>query len=426
MTPKLSVRTGLWLYNFIWRTALPFLRLNSRLAEGFDQRSLRRRFAAADLWIQSASAGEAYLACELLKALHPPEPVSILMTTNTLQGMELLERAIIEINRHEKFLGVSVAYFPFDQPSLMEKVVQFIQPRAMVLLESEMWPGLLAALHKYGCKTLIINGRMRAKSLTRYRWWPSLWRSIRPYKILAISADDAKRFMALFGNSGVDVMPNIKFDRFESPEDKSGEVNPLRKIIPKNSAFVVLGSVRQQEEPRIEKLIAGIYKKKPDVITGLFPRHMQRIKYWQDALSRLRLPWELRSRLKTYVSAGTVILWDTFGELSKAYARADAAFVGGSLAPLGGQNFLEPLSYGVVPVIGPSWENFAWVGSEIIKEGLLRVAPDWKEVADLLLADLEHSSNREAVGAAARKYIQSRQGGTTRAARLIEEALSGA
>jgi 3-deoxy-D-manno-octulosonic-acid transferase len=348
------------------------------------------------------------------------------MTTNTLQGLELLEGAISEINRHEKIVGVSAAYFPFDQPSLMEKAVQIVQPHAMVLLESEMWPGLMAALKKYGCKTLIINGRMRAKSLTRYRWWPSLWRSIRPYKILAISEDDARRFMALFGNDGVEVMPNIKFDRFESHKDKSVEENPLVKFIPNNTAFVVLGSVRRQEEPRIEKLIAGVHKKKPDTIIGLFPRHMQRIKYWQDVLSRLGLPWELRSRLKTRVVAGTVVLWDTFGELSRAYALADAAFVGGSLAPLGGQNFLEPLSHGVVPVIGPSWENFAWVGADIIKEGLLRVAADWKKAADLLLADLESSSNRETVRAAADRYIQSRQGGTARAARLIEKTLSGA
>jgi 3-deoxy-D-manno-octulosonic-acid transferase len=266
---------------------------------------------------------------------------------------------------------------------------------------------------------------MRTKSLTRYRWWPSLWRSIRPYKILAISEDDAKRFMALFGNSGVDVMPNIKFDRFESHKDKFGEDNPLEKIIPNNTVFVVLGSVRQQEEPWIEKIIADVSKKKPDMIIGLFPRHMQRLKYWQDTLRRLGLPWELRSRLKTYVSAGTIILWDTFGELSKAYARADATFVGGSLAPLGGQNFLEPLSYGVVPVIGPSWENFAWVGSEIIQEGLLRVAPDWKKVADLLMADVKQASNRETVRAAANRYIQSRQGGTAQAAQLIEAALNG-
>jgi 3-deoxy-D-manno-octulosonic-acid transferase len=124
------------------------------------------------------------------------------------------------------------------------------------------------------------------------------------------------------------------------------------------------------------------------------------------------------------VAAGTVVLWDTFGELLPAYRLAKSAFVGGSLAPLGGQNFLEALVSGVLPVIGPSWENFAWVGRQIIDCGLLRVAGDWKEVAALILKDMDSSTPREEVIETTLKFVKPRQGGTQMACRHIAASLA--
>ena len=122
--------------------------------------------------------------------------------------------------------------------------------------------------------------------------------------------------------------------------------------------------------------------------------------------------------------AGSVVLWDTFGELLPAYRHAKTAFIGGSLAPLGGQNFLEALVNGVVPVTGPSWENFAWVGSGIIASGLLRVADDWRSVADILLKDIDNPLHRQDTITEALQYIKTRQGGTKIACRHITDSLA--
>jgi 3-deoxy-D-manno-octulosonic-acid transferase len=116
-------------------------------------------------------------------------------------------------------------------------------------------------------------------------------------------------------------------------------------------------------------------------------------------------------------------LWDTFGELSQAYRLATAAFVGGSLAPLGGQNFLEPLISGIRPVIGPYWETFQWVGQDIMDLGLVRVVADWKEAADTLARDVAQPAAAEDVRREARRYIAARQGGTAAAWALIREYL---
>ena len=168
MLNNLAVKAGFWFYDLVWQVAIPVFRLNHRFADGFEQRMLQQDIPPADLWIQAASAGESYLISLILKKLRPPYPIRILLTSNTVQGVGILERAIHDTTPNHRTLNACVAYFPFDKPTIMEQAVKSIRPKVMVLLESEMWPSLLTALRKYGCRTLIINGRITNKNLTRY------------------------------------------------------------------------------------------------------------------------------------------------------------------------------------------------------------------------------------------------------------------
>ena len=203
----------------------------------------------------------------------------------------------------------------------------------------------------------------------------------------------------------------------------SDDHTAIESILPRDIPFVVFASVRHGEESEVKKLICEIASNRPQVVMGVFPRHIQRVEFWQDGLTQLGIRWVLRSAASNPVSAGTVILWDTFGELMSAYRLAQSAFVGGSLAPLGGQNFLEAMISGVIPVIGPSWENFAWVGQGIIDIGLLRVADDWQQIAALILQDLDTPRPRAPVIERAYQFIKKRQGGTDQACRQIEAML---
>ena len=403
---------------------IPRLRFNKRLADGYKQRILKKKLPKAELWIQAASVGESYLAVELIKNLKPEFPTRILVTTNTKQGLEILERSIIDILKERKGINVSVAYFPFDKPSIMKKAANQVRPKIMVLLESEIWPGLFYTLKKYACTTIIINGRITEKSLKRYLVWPSLWRALRPDKIFAISEDDAGRFAKLFGPKNVTVMPNIKFDRLGYTENFSQKAAPLEKIIAPDTYLIILGSVGREEEAKVEKIILDIRRRQPNTVIGLFPRHLQRIKHWRHTLSRLSIPFILRSNAETLVPSGAIILWDTFGELNFAYRHSNAAFVGGSLAPLGGQNFLEALTGGVIPVIGPNWDNFYWIGNEIVNQGLVRIALNWKQVADILIENTKEPPSHKDVINKALKYLKNRQGGTAHACSIITEILN--
>ena len=401
---------------------MPLLRLNSRMREGFADRCAGDSLTPAGLWIQAASAGESFLAWSLLETLNPDRPIHVLITTNTRQGLDILRRAIDSVSQTNPLITATCAYFPFDRPSVMEQAVHRVQPRLMVLLETEIWPGLLAALKKHNRKIILVNGRLTPKSLKHYLLWPSFWRAFSPDRILAISADDASRFAALYGPDKVQTMPNIKFDRLQTKTETDD--NPLKQWLPDAVPFLVLGSVREPEEEEIGRIIQTIRSRVPDTLIGLFPRHMHRLHAWEQRLTRLNVPWQLRSDLKNEpVQAGTVILWDTFGELNHAYALAGAVFVGGSLAPLGGQNFLEPMIHGIIPVIGPFWDNFAWVGNELFEQGLAIKTSDGPAVAAELVRQLSRPTSDPSRQAAAVRYIEARKGGSIQVCRVIEEYL---
>ena len=419
MSDNLIPKIAFGLYDLLWSCAVPWLRLNHRLAEGYQQRCLKKMLPAADIWIQAASVGESYLALEIIKTLKVTRAVKILVTSNTSQGIDILNRALADRGKTKEAIRISVGYFPFDKPALMRKAVAAIRPTAMVLLETEIWPGLLRALNLHNCKTIIINGRITDRSLKRYLLWPSIWTKLRPDRVLAISPADADRFKQLFGPDGIETMPNIKFDRVASVATSADNQNTIENLVPGSLTFAVLASVRRQEEPLIKQIIDEIFRSRPETVIGLFPRHLHRIQSWQETLNQAGIRWSLRSEARTPATAGTVILWDSFGELLPAYELCNSAFVGGSLAPLGGQNFLEALICGTRPVIGPSWENFIWVGAEIIEAGLLRVAGNWQEVVALLLKDMESSPPRDEIIKRSLEYIKERQGGTAKACRAI-------
>jgi 3-deoxy-D-manno-octulosonic-acid transferase len=421
---KLLQKTAFGFYNISWSVALPWLKLNHRLAEGYHQRALKDKLpGVADLWIQAASVGESFLALEILKTLRLKQPTRTLLTSNTRQGVDILNQSLPDQIGARNQIQTAVRFFPFDKPSIMAAAVAGIRPKLAVLLETEIWPGLLLALKTENCRIIIINGRITEKSLRRYQLWPSIWQSLRPDKVLAISPADADRFGRLFGPDGIEIMPNIKWDRIASTTGSDPAEDKIKTLLPPAGSFVILASVRQPEEPPVKKIVEAVIGSRPQTVVGLFPRHMHRLKYWKKTLDQTGIRWSLRSEIETPVPAGSVVLWDTFGELLPAYRHAKTAFIGGSLVPLGGQNFLEALVNGVRPVIGPSWENFAWVGSGIIESGLLRVADDWRKVADLLLKDIDSPLHRQDIITEALHYIKARRGGTETACRHIADSL---
>ncbi|MFP4128906.1 MAG: 3-deoxy-D-manno-octulosonic acid transferase, partial [Desulfonatronovibrio sp.] len=229
---------------------------------------------------------------------------------------------------------------------------------------------------------------------------------------LAISDRDKQRFAWVFKDSELHRMPNIKFDIIKDIKPLPYVKNPLSTYFKPGQSLIVLGSIREEEEIHIQGLISKISADHPRTTIALFPRHTQRIEAWENFLKNSNISWVRRSNLEPGASLPNIIIWDKFGELLPAYALARSVFVGGSLAPCGGQNFLEPLSQGVVPCVGPFWENFHWVGKEILSRNLLHQVNDQYHLYTNLVKP--SAVSRDKIITDFQNYINDKSGGTAR------------
>jgi len=397
------------LYTLLWCVAGPLVFLSPRMRQGWKERLGLGKARPCDIWIQGASAGECGLTASLLEHLRG---VPVLATSCTRQGLDVLDKV--------DSTDLQTRMLPLDLPLFMGRMLDQARPKVVVLLETEIWPGLLMACASRSVPVVVVNGRMTTRSLAGYLFLRPLLRRWAPHAVGAMAPADAVRFGLVFGAARTTVSGNIKFDRAMNTTLIARHENPLAGLVDRKGSFMVLGSVREQEEPQVLELIRQLLRGDPECVIGLFPRHMHRIPAWQEMLAREGVPFFLRSALDSQAQPGSVVLWDRFGEMGPAYALARRAFVGGSLARLGGQNFLEPLAQGVLPCVGPHTRNFDWVGAEIF-ERLVRKCRSVEDIAAFLLSP---APPREQVREEALAYVRARQGATDASCELIRPFLN--
>ncbi len=414
------------LYSLAWTFARPFLRRSPRVSLGWEQRILQEAPEGPfDIWIQAASGGESLLTNMVIERLAASLPqhkrLRVLATSGTKQGVDSLQKGRSMLGTGAN-IEISIAYFPFDAPRLMHKAFATFAPKLAIIVETELWPGFLIAARNTHVPVFLINGRMSEKSYGFYRHFCSFFKKYGPEKIWAISTLDRDRFAGITGVERVELMNNIKFDRIE-PKTDFPTNTAIADFLPQGSPFVLLGSVRREEEAMIMETITALLKRRGDIVIGLFPKHIERADPVVAQLQAAGIAAVKRSCITEKRSPGTVIVWDVFGELAGAYALAKATFVGGSLVNLGGQNFLEPLVFGLKPITGPYWKNFAWVGREIVTSGLVQEVADVKALTDGLLAAIDDGTERAEVIESVRLFILPRKGGSALISRHILEKL---
>ena len=408
-----SLRT---IYAAAWRAARPILARNRRLGHGWDQRTLQTPLPRARVWIQAASGGEARLTGSICRALAEQGFAgNLLATTNTKQGLEVLQQEAATLAGSQ--LQSHLRYCPLDDPRRMTLALDQARPAVVGLLETELGPGLLHACQDANIPVLVLNARMRPKSLARYLMFQNSLPA--PAEVWAVSQADQARYQALFGARGARVraMPNIKFDLLNPAREV--DTAPVADALPKGADLVVLGSMRKQEVLDAAAMAKGVLETWPLCVVGLFPRHMEHVQLFAHALQAQGVPHVLRSQVRDRAERGTVVIWDEFGQLGAAYHVARSAFVGGSLAPLGGQNVLEPLAAGVVPVCGPSLYNFAWATQGLPEAGLLTIVQDAAEAAQALTRRRPKSLGKPQMRKRALQMLSDQRGGSLLAAQRI-------
>lgn len=412
------------LYTALVYTALPLavarLAWRARREPGYREHMGERfgRYAPAPaaaqplLWIHAVSVGETRAAEPLVHALRRRYPDHrILLTHMTPAGRRTGEALFGE--------RVLSAYVPYDYPAAIDRFLDRYRPRAGILLETEVWPNLVQGCRRRGVPLFLVNARLSEKSLRGYLRVRRLARqSFGALRAVAAQTDDDARRLRCLGAEDVVVSGNLKFDMTPDPglfaRGRSWRTSYGARPV------LVAASTREGEEAM---LIGALPQLPDDVLLVIVPRHPHRFDEVATLLARAGIAFQRRSAGDAVRPATRVLLGDSMGEMVAYYAAADAAFIGGSLLPYGGQNLIEACAVGTPVLVGPHTYNFADASAKAIDAGAaLRV----RDVADLVqtaLALLGDDGRRETMSARARAFSRAHQGATERVMQILAPAL---
>jgi 3-deoxy-D-manno-octulosonic-acid transferase len=421
-------------YSIAWWLALPLVLLRlwwrGRKEPGYRQHLAERfGFYRYDInptrpciWLHAVSVGETRAAEPLLDALLESYPDHVILLTHMTPtgratGQSLFGRHVPRIVQ---------AYLPYDTGWMVGRLLAHFSPRLCILMETEVWPNLIARCARQGVPVALVNARLSSRSLAKAQRLSWLMQdAARAISCVAAQTEaDASR-LRQFGAPNVQVTGSIKFD-VTPPEAALTTGAQLRTQIGPRPVLLC-ASTRDGEEALIMDALASLGL--PDVLLLIVPRHPQRFdEVAQMAVGRgLRLARrsEMRAAPSQMVLSSeiNVLLGDSMGEMFAYYAACDVAFIGGSLLPLGGQNLIEACALGKPVLIGPHTFNFSVVSEDAIAAGAaLRVADATvlMQEASRLLSD---PSRCAAMGQQARAFALQHRGATGRTLALLQPLL---
>jgi 3-deoxy-D-manno-octulosonic-acid transferase len=376
------------------------------------------------IWIHAVSVGETRAAAPLVAALRarfPQHPV--LITCMTVTGRATATEL------YGSF--ATIAYLPYDFPWASRQLIQRFDPRVLLIMETEIWPNLIASCRNASVPALLVNARLSERSCAGYARWAPVRALIREamrglQQVAAQSSEDAQRLISL-GAEDVVVTGNMKFDIEPSLEQIALGVtwrNALNES--HRSRHVLLAASTREGE---EALIINAYKKNFDEVARhrallvVVPRHPQRFDEVHAQIMNAGLHVQRRSE-STKISADTEVwLGDSMSEMFAYIAMCDVAFTGGSLVSVGGQNLIEPCALGKPVLMGPSDFNFADAAKQAEAAGAIIRVADASHFATAARALLDDDERRAAMSQRALAFAASHRGATEKTVTLVTHLL---
>ena len=364
-----------------------------------------------------ASVGEVLAATPLIKALQKAHPnLNILITCNTPTGREQI------LNQFKN--TVACSYLPIDFPFATARFLKRIKPQALCILETELWPNLMAISHKKNIPVLVINARLSEKSLQGYQKVAKLTHIImRSITVLAShNKTDAKRFIELgLEASKSHVTGSIKFDITPSEEQLAKVLN-LKQLYSSNERFVwVAGSTHPVEHELVLSAHQELLKKQPNALLIIAPRHPEQFDKVAELLTQSPLSFSRRSQ--NNYNNEQILLADTLGELQCLYGAANVSFIGGSLIRRGGHNPLESAAFSVGVITGPHTYNFDHVYPELTKLKGAVVVDSNDELAKQLITFSQNTKACQTLGIKAAQCVTKNQGAIQKTLNIINQYL---
>ena len=339
------------------------------------------------IWLHAVSLGEITSAVPLLAKLKADQPqVEIYVSTSTVAGRKAAERQLASSVD-------GIFYAPLDYIFCVRRVLRAIHPALVIVLETEIWPHLYAEVKKTGARLAVANARISNRTWPRYQAAKGFFAPVLSLVdlVMAQSPEDSSRYLQLgVPSEKLAVLGNLKYDAAASPKPSSIPTFGSQHVWIAASTVGPneRGSSRRHsvdEDDIVLDAFCTLSHEFPDLLVILAPRQPARFEVVAEKLVRRNLSFLRRSEQKESpelsLSLPGILLLDTIGELSRAFSLAQVAFVGGSIAPRGGHNILEPAAAGVPIIVGPHTQNFApLIRDFVAANALLRI-----ELADDLL-----------------------------------------
>ena len=373
--------------------------------------------APGAIWLHAVSVGEVLSCHGLVTELRRRFPgVKLFVSTTTETGQRMAREKLGE-------LADGIFYAPVDFPFAIRRTLNWIRPRLVLIVETEIWPNLFREVKRAGASLLLVNARLSDRSAPRYRRFRFFFGPVLRMAdaILAQSALDGERLLAAGASSErVEVGGNLKYDF------QPAETPPPREILSllersRPRAVWLAGSTREGEEQPVIDAFRQLSEQHHGLLLILAPRHPQRFDSVARLLADSGCNFLRRSRLdpQAVIPLPGALLLDSLGELASLYGLAQAVFVGGSLVDWGGHNVLEPAFAARPVVVGPHMQNFRAITEALLAAGGLVQIPDAADLAPAVAGLFENPEQAAAIGRRARLAAEAQRGA---AARVAERA----
>lgn len=371
------------------------------------------------IWIHAVSVGEVMAIRALVQQLAAQFPNDeIVVSTVTKTGQQVAKKNLPEAHH--------IFYLPLDFPWITQYATRRIHPRCLIVMETELWPGLFGSMKKQNIPVVVVNGRLSPNSFKNYKKASLIVAYfLKPVVLFAMqSQSDAERMRQIGGQpEKIIVTGNLKYDQALIPPTQV-EMTELYKRIPRPTHPVWLAaSTHPGEEETIFDCFGQLQKVLPTLRLILVPRHPERAQEVLNLAKQHEWPTQLFSQTKGDWSE-SILLVDQVGWLSRFYDYANVAFVGGSLIKHGGQNMLEPAARGVPTVFGPHTFNFKDISQQILeaKAGVrIQTSEELFTTTRTLLTESQH---HKTMSDQAVKVVQNNVGALERTSQAIQTLLS--
>jgi 3-deoxy-D-manno-octulosonic-acid transferase len=376
------------------------------------------------IWIHAVSVGEVLTARALASDLKHRYPrLKLFLSTTTMAGQQVARSKMQDID--------AVFYFPFDLGFIVQRTLRLVKPRLFIMMETEIWPNLLRACRRRGISTLVVNGRISARSYPRYRVIRPFFRHVLDHiDRFCVQSDESARRLVDLGAapSRITVTGSLKFDSLQLP-GTAMYGRPRDRVlrffrVPEPKPVIIAGSTLKGEEAAVLRAFGRMRSVSIQALLILAPRHPERF----GEVERLAQEGGFRTARRSELPIDSepkvdVVVLDTIGELASLYQIAHVVFVGGSLVDAGGHNILEPAAFGKPIVFGSHMENFAEIAETFVGNGAAVQVQSAAELEEVLLNLLTDPVRRARLGAAARALVEANRGAKDKTLALIAELL---